>query len=207
MTTAPVDPEHGLLDGLARGDAAALETVIEHHATRLYRLAHGITRSAADAEAVAQDVLATLAEPRAHSGRAVPLRAWLDGATTRAALARIAARARPASAAALERWLPTFLADGHREGERAFVTADWSMQPDARLAADGVLDTVHDLLDSVTGVDRAILLLTDLEGHGAGEVGAMVGLHPEAVRARVHHLRMALREQVTRTLLPPAPLG
>lgn len=206
MTTASVDPEHGLLDGLARGDSAALETVIERHAARLYRLAHGITRSAADAEAVVQEVFASLAEPHVHSGRAVPLRTWLDGATTRAALARAAAHASPAWAAALDRWLPAFLADGHREGERAFVTADWSTQPDARLVADGALDIVHDLLDSVTGVDRAILLLTDLEGRGAGEVGAMVGIHPEAVRARVHHLRMALREHVTRMLLPPTPL-
>lgn len=204
VTTAPVDQDHGLLDRLVQGDPEALDTLVERHAARLYRLARGITRSAAEAEAVVHEVLAALVDPSAAARSAVSLRTWLDGATARAALGRDAHR--PAGGAALDGWLPTFLADGHREGERARVTADWSARPDPELLAGRVLDTLHDTLDGCTAVDRAILLLTDLEAYSAGEVGAMVGVQPAAVRARLHHLRMALRERITRTLAPPAPL-
>jgi DNA-directed RNA polymerase specialized sigma24 family protein len=41
---------------LREGDAQALELVMARYASRLYRVAHGITQNAADAEEVVQDV-------------------------------------------------------------------------------------------------------------------------------------------------------
>ncbi|MBP1776619.1 MAG: sigma-70 family polymerase sigma factor, partial [candidate division NC10 bacterium] len=49
-----------LLQRLRGGDTAALEILMEQHASRVYRVAHGITQNAADAEEVVQDVFLTL---------------------------------------------------------------------------------------------------------------------------------------------------
>ncbi len=45
-----------LVERVRTGDAAALETLMDRYASRVYRLAHGITRNQADAEEVVQDV-------------------------------------------------------------------------------------------------------------------------------------------------------
>src|SRR5262249_37616166 len=49
-----------LIDRLRAHDAAALETLMERHGSRVYRVAFGITRNHADAEEVALDVFMTL---------------------------------------------------------------------------------------------------------------------------------------------------
>ena len=48
--------DRSLLARAATGDAGALEILMTRYSARVFRLAYGITRSAADAEEVAQDV-------------------------------------------------------------------------------------------------------------------------------------------------------
>ena len=48
--------EHLLLKDAAGGDASALEALMSRYGSRVYRLAHGITRNSADAEEIVQDV-------------------------------------------------------------------------------------------------------------------------------------------------------
>lgn len=206
MTTAAAVREQALLDRLGQGDPDALDVVVQCHAARLYRLAHGITRSAGDAEAIVREVCAALLERRDRLQPEVSLRTWLDRAATRAALGRRLSHA-AADGAAVDPWLPTFLPDGHREGPRAVVAADWSTLPDHALLEGGALGTVRDTLDRLSPLDRAILVLADLEGLPVDEIGDAVGIDTATVRARLHRLRMALRERITHALVPSAAGG
>jgi DNA-directed RNA polymerase specialized sigma24 family protein len=66
-----VSEEARLVERLRGGDSAALEILMSAYASRVYRLAFGITRDHADAEEVAQDVFLTLATKSAmFEGRA-----------------------------------------------------------------------------------------------------------------------------------------
>src|SRR5207247_2339646 len=96
------------------------------------RPAYGITRSAGDAEEVVQDVFLTVCrKSESFEGRAA-LGSWIYRITTNAALNKRRGK-RQEVETALEGELPSFKADGHREGDRAYVLADWSQNPERDL--------------------------------------------------------------------------
>ncbi|PYM54312.1 MAG: RNA polymerase subunit sigma-24, partial [Candidatus Rokuibacteriota bacterium] len=80
------DSELALVERLRGGEQAALESLMERFAPRVYRLAYGITRNEADAEEVVQDVFLTLFRKiSSFEGRSA-LSTWIYRVTTNAAL-------------------------------------------------------------------------------------------------------------------------
>ncbi|HWT78586.1 MAG TPA: sigma-70 family RNA polymerase sigma factor, partial [Candidatus Methylomirabilis sp.] len=121
-----------LVERLQRGDASGLERLIERHGSRVYRLVCQITRNEADAEEVVQDVFLTVFRKiRSFEGRAA-LGSWLYRVATNAALIKRRSR-RADREIPLESQLPSFLADGHRAGDPAYLATDWSATPEAEL--------------------------------------------------------------------------
>ena len=77
-----------LVTRLQAGDVSALDTLMERHASRVYRLAYAITRNHADAEEVVQDVfLNVLRKIATFEGRAA-LGSWTYRVTANVALTR-----------------------------------------------------------------------------------------------------------------------
>jgi RNA polymerase sigma-70 factor (ECF subfamily) len=172
---------------------------MERYASRVYRLAHGITRNEADAEEVVQDVFLTLFKKiHTFEGRAA-LGSWLYRVTTNAALIKRRGR-HPEREVPLESSLPAFLPDGHRAGDRACVLADWSHTPEADFLSQETRETLHRALDALPAPYRAVLVLRDVEGLSNEEVAQMVGDSVPAIKSRLHRARMALREGLTRNL-------
>ena len=100
--------------------AAALETLMERHSSRVYRVAFGITRNHPEAEEVVQDVFLTLFRKiDMFEGRAA-LGTWLYRVAANAALIKRRGK-RVEMEVSLEDCLPTFRDDGHREGDRAML--------------------------------------------------------------------------------------
>jgi RNA polymerase sigma-70 factor (ECF subfamily) len=194
-----MESEATLIQGLRRGDAAALEALMERHAARVYRVAFGITRSAPDAEEVVQDVFTSLVRAiGGFEGRSA-LGTWLYRVATNAALARRRGK-RAQVEVSLEDFLPTFKADGHREGDRAFLLADWSPGPDEALLSGETRRVLEGALDRLPPHFRAVLVLRDVEDLSNEETAAVLGESVASVKSRLHRARMALREQLTRTL-------
>jgi len=206
MTILPTTvEEHALIGRLRSGDPMAIETVMERFAPRLYRLARGITRNPADAEEVVQDVFASIAQKLdAFEGRAA-LWTWLYRVTTNAALNKRRGK-RYEVEVSLEADLPTFKADGHREGERAFLLADWSQRPDEALLSKEARARLDQALARLPEEYRAIVVLRDVEELSNEEAAQILGESIGSVKSRLHRARMALREQITRLMmLEPAP--
>src|SRR5712691_310408 len=177
-----------LLERLRAGDANALDVLMGQYSARVYRLAYGITRSAGDAEEVVQDVFLTICrKSESFEGRAA-LGSWIYRITTNAALNKRRGK-RQEVETSLEEQLPSFKADGHREGARAYVLADWSQNPER---------------DLLSGETRAVLVLRDVEELSNEEVAEVTGESVPSVKSRLHRARMALREQLTRHLGPRA---
>ena len=55
-----IEADLTLVERLRAGDTGALETLMERYASRVYRLAYGITRNEADVEETVQDVFLTI---------------------------------------------------------------------------------------------------------------------------------------------------
>jgi RNA polymerase sigma-70 factor (ECF subfamily) len=192
----PTDAE--ALERLRAGDATALEPVMERFSARVYRVAHGITGSAPDAEEVVQDVfLALFRKAGSFEGRAA-LGTWLYRIAVNTALNKRRGK-RAQVEESLEDHLPAFRADGHREGDRSFLLADWSAMPDEALLSREGREVVQAALARLPAHYRAVLVLRDVEELSSEEVAGIVGESVASVKSRLHRARMALRERLTRT--------
>lgn len=191
--------EATLIDGLRAGDATALEGLMEQFAPRVYRLAHGITHNEADAEEVVQDVFLSLFRKiDGFEGRAA-LGTWIYRITVNAALIKRRGK-RAELEVLLEDHLPTFREDGHREGDRAMLLADWSASPEEELLSGETRRTIRRMVASLPDRYRVVLLLRDLEELSNEETAEILGESVASVKSRLHRARMALREQITRSL-------
>ena len=195
------ESEAQLIQRLRARDASALEVLMERHAGRLYRVAYGITRNDADAEEVVQDAfLALFRKIDGFEGRAA-LGSWLYRVTTNAALIKHRGK-RAQLEVSLEEQLPTYLADGHREGDRSFLLADWSETPEETLLNGEASKTLERALDRLPDHYRAVVVLREVEGLDNEEVAKILGESVPTVKSRLHRARMALREELTRALGP-----
>ena len=195
------DTEVLLLERLRAQDASVLEILMERYTPRIYRVAFGITRSHGDAEEVVQDVFLTLFHKiDSFEGRAA-LGTWLYRVAANAAL--IKRRGKRAEVEVhLEDYLPTFKADGHREGDRALLLADWSGTPERELLSGEAREILEEGLALLPDHYRAILVLRDVEELSNEEVAEALGESVSSVKSRLHRARMALREVLTRRLGP-----
>jgi RNA polymerase sigma-70 factor (ECF subfamily) len=201
MTT--VQPaEATLVERLRQGDTAALEALMERYSGRVYRLAYGITRNEADAEEVVQDVFLSLFRKIDTFEARSALGTWIYRVTANAALIKRRGK-RVELEVHLEDWLPRFREDGHREGDRDLLVADWSQKPDDEALATETRATLARALGTLPQSYRAVVLLRDLEGLSNEEVAEVLGDTVGSVKSRLHRARMALREQLTLALGAP----
>ena len=169
------------------------------YSPRVYRLAYGITRSVPDAEEVVQDVFLQIINKGAgFEGRAA-LGSWIYRITTNLSLNKRRGKRRELETS-LDELLPTYLADGHRAGDRAFLVADWSSTPERELLSGESRRLVEAAIDRLPEHYRAVLVLRDVEELSNEEVAQIVGDTVAAVKTRLHRARMALREELTRHL-------
>lgn len=195
------DTELALVASLRAGDLGALEALMVRYRDRVFRLAHGICRNEADAEEVAQDVFLTVFRKIDSFEGKSALWTWLFRVTTNAALVKRRGK-RLEVEVSLDQHLPTWLADGHRAGERSFVLRDWSQSPEADFLSGEVREFLHRAIDGLPPDYRAVLVLRDVEGLSNEEVADMVGETVACVKSRLHRARMVLREQLTQHLGP-----
>jgi RNA polymerase sigma-70 factor (ECF subfamily) len=187
------------IDGLRAQDPSALETLMDRYSPRLYRVTFGITRSPGDAEEVVQDTFLTLFRKiDSFEGRSA-LGTWLYRVAANAALIKRRGK-RAEVEVALEDYLPTFKTDGHREGDRSLLLADWSATPERELLSGEAREIMEEGLALLPEHYRAILVLRDVEELSNEEVAEVLGESIASVKSRLHRARMALREVLTRRL-------
>jgi RNA polymerase sigma-70 factor, ECF subfamily len=140
-----------LVTGLQGGDMSALETLMERHAARTYRLALAITRDHADAEEVIQDVFLNVFRKIAtFEGRAA-FGTWIYRITANLALRKRRTN-RPS-----------------REEPDAPDRADPSPTPEELLLARETREIMGRLVDGLPASYRAVVVLRDFKGLSTGE--------------------------------------
>jgi RNA polymerase sigma-70 factor, ECF subfamily len=196
--------EISLIDRLRAQDTTALEALMERYGPQIYRVAFGITRNHSDAEEVVQDTFLSLFRKIDRFEGRSALGTWLYRIATNAALGKQRGK-RVTSEVHLEDLLPTFKADGHRQGDPAALLADWSSTPESELLSGEAREILEQALGYLPLHYRAVLVLRDVEELSNEEVAEALGETLVSVKSRIHRARMALREHLTRRLSGATP--
>lgn len=194
------DDDRSLLNAAQSGDARALEELLQQYQGKIYRFGMRMCRNPEDAKDVLQDTLLTMARS-VRDFRGASLSTWLY---TIARSVCIKKRRKSKFAPAHEESLDT------EAGEEARHLADPSRPADEDLAAKETERALSRAIAELEPAYREVLVLRDVEGLTAREVGDVLGLSVEAVKSRLHRARLAVRARIAPVLGitgEPAPRG
>jgi RNA polymerase sigma-70 factor (ECF subfamily) len=121
---------------------------------------------------------------------------WLYRLTANAAISRLRRRTRRQEVL-IEDYLPTFLDDGHHQ-KRPVI--DWSDDLERDFAREEAHKLLRQAIDMLRTVDKAVVVLCDLEELPQRETAEILGLSVSAVKARLHRARLVLRGQLAASL-------
>ncbi|MBI4527823.1 MAG: sigma-70 family RNA polymerase sigma factor [Deltaproteobacteria bacterium] len=181
--------EWGLIERLKTGDEDALEAIFNLYSPKLYNIAYRILGNVADTQEVIQDVFWTAyRKARTFRGTA-QFSTWLYRLTVNAALGKIR-RSKKNKEVEYEDFLPKFQTDGHH---MVRPVVDWSNSLDESYAKQEIQELLKEALDQLRPIDKAVVVLSDLDGMPDKEIAATLGITVSAVKTRLHRARLFLR--------------
>lgn len=183
------EDERALVQRVKAGDHEAFDALFQRHFPTVYRQAFRLVGNQAEAEEIVQEVFLTLYEKAKTFRGESAFSTWLYRITMNAALSKLRRRKR-AEELRLDDYLPRFREDGHH---LVRPVVDWSNELEGRLAKAEMYRLIQEALDQLQPVDRAVVMLSELEGLSDREIGTTLGLTVSAVKARLHRSRLFLR--------------
>ena len=159
-------------------DIAAL---VASYSALLFRVAHSVLRSRAEAEDVVQDAFVRVVQHRRMLGKVENMRVWLIRIAWNLAIDR-RRRIRP------EQMDESF----------AECLAARSVPADQAMEAAQRMNAVLRQMESLPGKERQVLLLSTIEELGTAEIAEVIGKSESAVRALLFRARTRLRERLER---------
>lgn len=188
--------EQRLIAQLRAGDAEAFEVLFKRYAARVSRQAMHLLGNEAEAEEVTQEVFLTLYEKATTFRGDAALATWLYRLTANAALGRLRHRKRHPEVS-MDDHLPQFRDDGHH---LVRPVVDWSHDLERSVAREEVRQLLHQAIEELLPLDRAVLVLSDFEELSNRDIGDALGLSVPAVKARLHRARLFLRGKLAVSL-------
>jgi RNA polymerase sigma-70 factor (ECF subfamily) len=192
----PLPTDDELLAAARTGDRDAVEALVVRHQPQVYRFALKTCADPESAKDVLQETLFALVRSVESFRGEAALSTWLYTVARNGCLRR---RRRSKFAPVREESLDT-LGAGQRD---ALVSPMRS--PDQQLADQEQRDSLDAALDTLDPGQREVLVLRDIEGLTAAEVGTVLGLSVDAVKSRLHRARVALRRQLAPVPSPTPP--
>ena len=186
--------ERRLLAAARGGERKALDRLLQLLSGPVYRFGRGFCGDPHDAEDVAQVTLAAIARALHDFRGDSSLTTW---AYTVARNACTRQRRRGAHAPARLESLDA----GTSTRPGALQVADPRADPHRALERTELRDALQHAIAALPTLQREVLVLRDVEGLTAKQVGAALRISERAVKARLHRARVALRER----LAPYAP--
>ena len=184
--------ERRLLEAARGGDRRALEQVTLRVAGSLYRFGRGFCRDPHDAEDVMQDALVALVSSLERFRGEGSLSSWAYVVARNACARR---RKRSARHEPLE----------HDDGEPKHELPDTGAGPERAAERRELHEALEREIAALPDSLRHVLVLRDVEGLSAAEVGERLGLGERAVKSRLHRARLALRERLAHHIAPKSP--
>jgi RNA polymerase sigma-70 factor (ECF subfamily) len=181
-----------LISAARGGDREALGRLLERHQARVYRFGMRMCRGEEDAKDVLQETLLAAARTLPDFRGASSLSTWLY----------TIARSFCIKQRRHSKFAPEVLEslDVGEPAKSALQLPDPSRGPDEALDGRRIETALESAIAALDPKYREVLVLRDVEGLSAAEVGVVLGLSVEAVKSRLHRARIAVRERVAPAL-------
>ena len=194
---SPGDAE--LIAGLLRGEAHAVEALVDRYGAWIHRVASRLLADARDAEEVTQDVLMTVVRKIDTFKREAALSSWIYRVTANAAYERLRSR-RSRIETPLEPLLPVF----DDEGRHVARVQDWSRNVDDPAVAAELRAALERGIDGLPEEYRSAVLLSDIEGLTYAEIVEVMGVPLGTVKSRLHAAVVAFGEAYRQAVVESA---
>jgi RNA polymerase sigma-70 factor (ECF subfamily) len=184
-----------LIEQVKNGDHEAFETIFSIYANKVYNQALKLLGNSSDAEDVVQEVfLLVYRKSKTFQGKS-KFSTWLYRLAMNAAITKL--RLRKDECVSIDDFLPKFSDDGHH-AVRPVV--DWSQEVDKLASNMEISRVISQAIEQLQPLDKAVLVLSDLEEMSNREIGEILGLSILAVKARLHRARLFLRGKLAANL-------
>lgn len=173
-------------------DVAAFDRIYQDNIDRMYRFAFRLCGQEDDAKDLVQETfLNAFRGLKDFRGEAQPS-TWLYTIAVRAcSRMRRRRKGEPERELSLEEFIPT------TEGEFRLQIPTEGLSPQAALENKELRDNLYEAIRRLPKKYRMVLVLRDMEGLSAKEVGAVMGLNERAVKSRLHRARLFVRRELS----------
>lgn len=203
------DSEDALVARLRAGDEAAFQHLLDLHHRNMVGLARSYVRSRETAEEVAQDTWLAVIEGIDVFEQRSGLKAWIYAILVNKARTRAVRDGRVVAVSELASEV-----DGPAVGADRFSGAGgwvdppraWEeLTPERHAAARELLAHMRIALDSLPALQRAVIILRDVEGCDADEACNILGISETNQRVLLHRGRTRLRSDMEKLMTSPNP--
>lgn len=177
----------------AEGDGAvAFDRLYRDHVDRIYRFAQRLCGQVEDAQDLVQDTFLNAYRGLGGFRGDAQVSTWLYRIAARACLRlRRKRKGEPARELSLEEFIPT------SEGEFRLQVPTDGLTPEEALENKELKRALHQAIQKLPNKYRVVLVLRDMEGLTAKEVGTIMGLNERAVKSRLHRARLFVRRELS----------
>ena len=190
------EEEHRLVWRLQAGDVDAFERLFQRYSGRVYRQAITLLGNVAEAEEIVQDVFLALYTKSGTFRGDAGFATWLYRLTANASLSRLRWRRRRQEIS-FQDYMPQFDNDGRH---RVRPVVDWSSDLERDAIRAQALCLLGQAIDALRPLDKAVVMLSELEGLANRRIGAILGLSEAAVKSRRHRACLFLRGRLAAML-------
>ncbi len=182
----PTDDQ--LIARIQADDPAALEELLRRHASTVYRFGVRMCRNQADAEDVLQETLIAAARGIKTFRRESSVSTWLH------TIARSFCIKKRRASKFAPREVVSF------DDRLALDAPTLDAAPDHAASDRELSILLESAIDALDNTSREVLVLRDIEGLTAPEVGEVLGMSVEAVKSRLHRARASVRKRIESAL-------
>ena len=170
----------------------AFDKLYRDHVDLIYRFAHRLCGEPEAAKDLVQDTFLNAYRGFERFRGDAQLSTWLYTIASRACLRmRRRRKGAPDRELSLEEFIPT------SDGEFRLQIAIDGLNPEEALQNKELRHALDAAIDQLPKKYKMVLVLRDMEGLSAKEVGAIMGLNERAVKSRLHRARLFVRRQLS----------
>ena len=197
----PEDDDDVLVERARAGDYGAFEDLVRRHQRRVYAVAYGIVKNAAEAEEVAQETFLSAFEHLDGFRGDARFSTWLFRVASNHALMKLRKK-KPEPWGDVTDLEPSLSrAQSRSDGTSPFnALSQWARRPDEAADANEVQEALSSALDTLSDDDRALLLLRSIAESSHEALAERFETTIPAIKSRLHRIRLQLRGQLDERL-------
>jgi RNA polymerase sigma-70 factor (ECF subfamily) len=182
-------------------EPGGFDKLYKDHVDLLYRYAHRLCGEAESAKDLVQETFLNAYRGLKDFRGEAQISTWLYTIASRACLRmRRKRKGEPDRQLSLDEFVPT------SEGEFRLQIPMDGLSPEEALQNKELRRALDQAIDKLPKIYRMTLVLRDMEGLSAKEVGAIMGANERAVKSRLHRARLFVRRELSaRGINPTGP--